>query len=102
MKAREIILDFTSLLDVIMIILFSFQNFNAIRSKTLNLNEWTILNYIGQQDYQYMTGSGRYKIRKAAISGLFTNEVTLGGIKLSFVLSAIGAFLGLCDGCGSM
>ena len=81
------------MIPVVMIILFSFQNFSAIRSKTLDLSNWTIVNYIGQQDYQYMTGSGSYKIRKGAISGLFTNDVTLGGIKLSFILSAIGAFL---------
>jgi len=81
------------MIPVVMIILFSFQNYNAIRSKTLNLSDWTILNYIGQADYQYMTGSGNYKLRKGAISGLFTNDVTLGGIKLSFILSAIGAFL---------
>ena len=81
------------MIPVVMIILFSFQNFSAIRSKTLDLSNWTIVNYIGQQDYQYMTGSGSYKIRKGAISGLFTNDVTLGGIKLSFILSAIGALL---------
>ena len=81
------------MIPVVMIVLFSFQGFNAIRAKKLDPSSWTLVNFIGQQDYQYMTGSGVYKTRKGAISGLFTNDVTLGGIKLSFVLSAIGAFL---------
>lgn len=78
---------------VVMIVLFSFQTYKAIRMKTLDLKGWSMLNYYGSRDYQYLTSRGTYKTRKGAISGLFSNEATLGGIKLSFVLSAIAAAL---------
>ena len=48
---------------------------------------------IGTQDYQYLTSRGTYKVRKGSISGLFANEATLGGIKMSFVLSILAAAL---------
>ena len=50
-------------------------------------------NYFGQQDYEYLTSRGKYKTREGSISGVFANEATLGGIKLSFVLSALAAAL---------
>ena len=78
---------------VVMIVLFSFQTYKAIRMRTLDLSQWTMLNYIGSRDYEYLTSRGTYKLRKGSISGLFSNEATLGGIKLSFVLSAIAAAL---------
>lgn len=78
---------------VVMIILFSFQTYKAIRMKRLDLSQWTITNYFGSRDYEYLTNRGTYKLRKGAISGLFANEATLGGIKLSFVMSAIAAAL---------
>ena len=78
---------------VVMIVLFSFQTYKAIRMKTLDLTSWTMLNFFGARDYEYLTNRGTYKLRKGAISGLFSNEATLGGIKLSFVMSAIAAAL---------
>ncbi|MBR2990226.1 MAG: iron ABC transporter permease, partial [Solobacterium sp.] len=78
---------------VVMIILFSFQTYSAVRMRKLDLSQWTIVNYFGQQDYSYLTSRGNYKIREGSISGVFSNEATLGGIKLSFVLSAIAAAL---------
>lgn len=78
---------------VVMIILFSFQNYPAIRMKTLDLKNWTLINYFGQEDYSYLTNRNVYKTRVGAVSGLFSNEATLGGIKLSFIMSALGAFL---------
>lgn len=78
---------------VVMIVLFSFQTYKAIRMKTLDLSAWTLLNYFGSRDYAYLTSRGDYKIRKGSISGLFSNEATLGGIKLSFIMSAIAAAL---------
>ena len=78
---------------VIMILLFSFQNYPAIRSKMLNVTDWTLVNYYGQMDYEYMTSRGRLRTRAGAISGVFTNADTLGGIRLSFVLSAVAAAL---------
>ena len=64
------------MIPVVMIVVFSFQTYGAIRMKRLDL-----------------TNRGTYKTRKGSISGLFANEATLGGIKLSFVLSAIAAAL---------
>ncbi len=78
---------------VVMIIIFSFQTYSAIRLKKLDLSQWTLINYFGQQDYQYLTSRGKYKTREGSISGVFANEATLGGIKLSFILSALAAAL---------
>ena len=78
---------------VVMIVLFSFQTYKAIRMRTLDLSQWTMLNYFGSRDYEYLTSRGTYKLRKGAISGLFANDATMGGIKLSFVLSAVAAAL---------
>ena len=78
---------------VVMIILFSFQNYPAIRMKILDFGSWTLINYFGKQDYSYLTNRNVYKTREGSISGLFSNEATLGGIRLSFIMSAIGALL---------
>ena len=78
---------------VVMIVIFSFQTYSAIRLKKLDLSQWTLVNYFGQQDYEYLTSRGKYKTRVGSISGVFANEATLGGIKLSFVLSALAAAL---------
>lgn len=76
---------------VVMIIIFSFQTYSAIRQKKLDLSHWTLINFFGKEDYQYLTSRGQYKTREGSISGVFSNEATLGGIKLSFVLSALAA-----------
>ena len=78
---------------VIMIVLFSFQNYPAIRAKSLDMNQWTLINFFGQQDYEFLTNRGKLKTRVGSISGLFANADTVGGIRLSFVLSAIAAAL---------
>ena len=78
---------------VVMIVIFSFQTYTAIRQKKLDLTQWTFINYYGKQDYEYLTSRGKYKTREGAISGVFSNEATLGGIKLSFILSALAAAL---------
>ena len=78
---------------VVMIIIFSFQTYGAIRSKKLVLDKWTLINYFGKQDYEYLTNRGKFKTREGAISGVFSNDATLGGIKLSFILSALAAAL---------
>lgn len=78
---------------VVMIVLFSFQTYKAIRMKTLDLRELTLINYFGTQDYEYLTNRGSYKLRKGSISGLFSNDATLGGIKLSFLMSMAAAAL---------
>ena len=58
---------------VIMIVLFSFQNYQAIRSKMLDFSDWTLINYIS--------------------SGLFSNSEAVGAIRLSFMMSAVAAAL---------
>ena len=78
---------------VVMIVLFSFQNWSAIRSKALNVSDWTLVNYFGSQDYEYLTSRGKMKTRVGQISGVFANTDTVGGIRLSFILSAIAAAL---------
>ncbi|MBQ9564915.1 MAG: iron ABC transporter permease, partial [Synergistaceae bacterium] len=78
---------------VVMIILFSFQNYPAIRSKMLNLGDWTLINYFGKMDYEYMTSRGRLRTRTGSISGVFSNGDAVGGIQLSFVMSAVAAAL---------
>jgi iron(III) transport system permease protein len=78
---------------VVMIIIFSFQTYSAIRMKKLDLTQWTLINYFGKEDYMYLTNRGKYKVRSGAISGVFSNDATLGGIKLSFGLSLIAAAL---------
>lgn len=78
---------------VVMIVIFSFQTYGAIRMKRIDPGAWTMLNYIGKRDYAYLTSRGTYKIREGSISGLFSNDTTLAGIKLSFILSAAAAAL---------
>ena len=78
---------------VVMIVLFSFQNYPAIRSKMLNVKDWTLVNYFGTQNYEYMTSRGRLRTRIGSISGVFSNFDAVGGIRLSFVMSAVAAAL---------
>ena len=78
---------------VVMIVIFSFQTYSAVRMRKLELGEWTLLNYFGKADYSYLTSRGVYKTREGSISGVFSNEATLGGIQTSFVLSVIAAAL---------
>jgi len=78
---------------VLMIVVFSLQNWQAIRSKSLDFSGWTLINFFGSQDYSYTTSRGKTKIRPDAISGVFANEKTIGGIRLSFILSALAAAL---------
>jgi iron(III) transport system permease protein len=76
---------------VVMILIFSFQTYSAIRMKTLDLGNWTFLNFFGKQDYSYLTSRGVYRVREGAVSGVFSNADTLGGIRTSFILSALAA-----------
>ena len=78
---------------VVMIVIFSFQTFSAVRMRKLDLSQWTLVNYFGKQDYSYLTSRGTYKIREGSISGVFSNKATLGGIQMSFLMSVIAAAL---------
>ena len=81
------------MIPVVMIVVFSFQTYGAIRMKKLDLSNWTLINFFGKEDYQYLTNRGTYKTRVGSISGLFSNDATLGGIRTSFILSMIAAAL---------
>lgn len=78
---------------VVMIILFAFQNWSAVRTKTLDLGGWTLSNFFGVENYSYTRSNGKVTTRVGAISGVFSNEKTVGGIRLSFILSALAAAL---------
>ena len=78
---------------VVMIVLFAFQNYPAIASKTPSLDQFTLVNFVGKQDYQYLTSRGKLRTRVGSISGVFSNADTIGGIKTSFILSALAAAL---------
>jgi len=81
------------MIPVVMIFLFSFQTYQAVRGKKLDFRDWTLINYYGSQSYDYILASGRTTTRKGAISGLFSNDITLGGIRLSFLFAAFAAFM---------
>ena len=81
------------MIPVVMIIIFSFQTYSAIRMKKLDLSSWTLVNFFGQEDYMYLTSRGKYKVREGSISGPFANDATMGGIKMSFMLSIVAAAL---------
>ncbi|MGN1367986.1 MAG: ABC transporter permease, partial [Aristaeellaceae bacterium] len=87
------VLWFIYMTPVVMIVIFAFQNYSAIKTKTLSLDSFTLINFFGTQDYQYMTSRGKMKTRVGQISGVFSNADTLGGIKMSFILSALAAAL---------
>ena len=81
------------MIPVVMIVLFAFQTYSAVRMRKLDLGNWTLLNFFGKEDYSYLTSRGTYKVREGSISGVFSNEDTLGGIQTSFVMSVIAAAL---------
>lgn len=78
---------------VVLIVIFSFQNYGAIKQKVLNFKEWTFLNYFGTYDFDYTTPRGAVKRSVGAVSGLFSNEKTLAGISKSFFFSVCAAAL---------
>ena len=78
---------------VVMIVIFAFQNYPAIASKSWSFDQLTTINFFGKQNYEYMTSRGKLRIREGSISGVFSNEQTVEGIQLSFIISAIAAAL---------
>ncbi len=78
---------------VVMIVVFAFQNYPAIRAKTIDFSQFTFINFFGEADYEYMTSRGKLRTRVGEISGVFSNDKTIGGIRLSFILSALAAAL---------
>lgn len=80
------------MMPVVLIILFSFQEYGSIKKKVIDPDAWTTINYVGTYDFEYKA-RGKVKQSVGAISGLFSNETALGGIKTSFLLSAGAAAL---------
>ncbi len=78
---------------VVMIVVFSFQNWGNVRNKSLDFSSWTLSNYFGSSDYIYENWKGAKMTSKGAISGVFGNANTVGGIRLSFIMSALAAAL---------
>ena len=78
---------------VVMIVLFAFQNYPAIASKSWSLDQLTTINFFGTENYEYLTSRGKLRIREGSISGVFSNEQTLEGIQLSFIVSALAEAL---------
>ncbi|MBR2716159.1 MAG: ABC transporter permease subunit, partial [Oscillospiraceae bacterium] len=78
---------------VVMIVVFAFQTYSAVRMRRLDLGSWTLVNFFGKEDYSYLTSRGTYKVREGSISGVFSNEATLSGIRTSFLLSVFAAAL---------
>ena len=78
---------------VVMIVIFAFQNYEAIRKQVFSFGSLTLVNFYGQQDYTYVDSRMRERIREGSISGVFSNEKTLSGIQTSFILSALAAAL---------
>ena len=78
---------------VVMIVLFAFQNYPAIRQKALSFDQFTLINFFGSMDYEFLTNRGKVRIREGSISGVFANADTVGGIRISFILSALAAAL---------
>lgn len=78
---------------VVMIVVFAFQNWSSVRTKTLDFSGWTLSNFFGVENYSYTRSNGKVTTRVGAISGMFSNDKTVGGIRLSFILSAVAAAL---------
>ena len=81
------------MMPVVLILIFSFQNYGAIAKKRIDPSGWTLINYFGKYDFEYKTPRGKIKQSVDAVSGLFSNEKALGGIKISFLLSVAAAAL---------
>ena len=78
---------------VVMIVIFAFQNYEAIKKKLFSFDAFTFINFFGQQDYTYVDSRMRERVRPGSISGVFSNDKTLAGIQTSFILSALAAAL---------
>lgn len=79
------------MMPVAMIVIFAFQGHVAVSSRKVDFSDWTLLNFFGSADYTFKSASGQMKIRTDAISGIFSNPATVGGIGTSFICSVIAA-----------
>ena len=63
------------------------------KMKVIDPARWTLINYFGAYDFEYVTPRGVTKTSIGAFSGLFANEKSLAGIKTSALLSVCAAAL---------
>ena len=80
------------MMPVVLIVIFSFQDYGAIKQKIIDFNGWTGINYFGTYNWEY-TVRNKTKTTTDAISGLFSNEKAWTGIQTSFWLSLAAAAL---------
>ena len=80
------------MMPVVLIIIFSFQDYGSIKQKIINPEGWTTINYFGTYNWEY-TVRGKTKTTTDAVSGLFSNEKALSGITTSSLLSVLAAAL---------
>lgn len=80
------------MMPVVLIVIFSFQDYGSIKQKIINPEGWTTINYFGTYNWEY-TVRGKTKTTTDAVSGLFSNEKALSGITTSSVLSVLAAAL---------
>ena len=81
---------------VLMIIIFAFQNWGNVVTKKIDFSSWTFVNFYGMETTYYEKRKGKKILQipvEGGISGVFSNEKTVAGIRLSFILSAIAAAL---------
>jgi iron(III) transport system permease protein len=81
------------MLPVVMIILFSFQNYGAVNAKKPSVEAVTTINYYGSEDVEVPREGRKPKIKENAVTGVFTNPKTGDAIRLSFILAASAAAL---------
>lgn len=81
------------MLPVVLIFIFSFQEYDAIKMRNWSFSKLTLINYFGAYDFDYVTPRGVTKTSVGAFSGVFANDKTLGGIKISAIMAAGAAAL---------
>lgn len=81
------------MLPVVLIFIFSFQEYDAIKMRKWSWDKFSLINYFGAYDFDYVTPRGVTKTSVGAFSGVFANEKTLAGIKVSAIMSVGAAAL---------
>ena len=81
------------LTPVVMIVVFAFQNYGAVKSKSIDFSSWTLLNFFGTQSNTYTNDRGKTKVVEDAISGVFSNSDTASSIANSALFSFAAAAL---------
>ncbi len=84
------------MMPVVMIIIFAFQKWEMVNVKKIDWSNWTFVNFYGTDALTQERQKGKKTITDVyenAVTGVFSNEKTIGGIRVSFLLSAVAAAL---------